>query len=229
VPLLVKEKIPNQKYLIFSGQRRFEAAKIAEVEVLPCFVFKNITVTEAKLLSFSENLYRESMTMEDKSRAAKELYNKFKDMEKVAHALGVEEPAVRRYLKYDDIPEELRKYGKKEHGDLNAKEIEDIFFKIPDLNRAIIAAKKLASLKKGSNIRRKLHESIRLSHPADDLQTIGKRADKLIRLQAFKIILPDTKSKTFEKIAVARKMKVEELLTDIVERWLDEYMRGREA
>jgi ParB/RepB/Spo0J family partition protein len=228
VPLLVKEKIPNQKYLIFSGQRRFEAAKIAKLEKIPCFIFRKITLTEAKILSFSENMYRESMTMEDKSHAANELYKIFKDMEKVARALGVKNvQTVRRYIRYDDIPEELRKFGKKEYGGLSANEIEDIFSKFPDLNRAITVAKRLASLKRGTNARRKFHEAVRMSYPSDDIQTISKRAEKLIQLQTFKIILPDTKSKTLEKIASVRKMTVQDLLIEIVDRWIDKYLSGR--
>ncbi|MEM3171939.1 MAG: ParB/RepB/Spo0J family partition protein [Candidatus Nitrosotenuis sp.] len=230
VPLLVKEKTPKAKYLIFSGQRRFEAAKLAGLEKIPCFIFREITLTEAKILSFSENLYREGMTMEDKSHAANELYKKFKDMEKVARALGVKDvQTVRRYLRYDDIPEELRKFAKKEHGGLSSTEIENIFFKFPDLDRAIAVAKKLASLKKGTKQRRKFHESVRISQPSDDVQTVSKRAEKLIQLQTFKIILPDTKSKTLEKIAFVRKITVEELLNEIIDRWLDEYLSGRSS
>src|SRR2546425_6164702 len=114
VPLLVKEEEPRKKYLVFSGQRRFEACKIAELPEIPCFVFKNINANEAKILSFSENLFREAMTAEDKSRAAVELFNKFMDMDKVGIALGVRGGTVRTYLRYADIPEELRNFGKKE-------------------------------------------------------------------------------------------------------------------
>ena len=226
LPLFVKKK-ELHKYLIFSGLRRFEASKIADIETIPCFVFKDITLTEARILSFSENLYREGMTIDDKSRAANELFKKFRNEEKVAKALGVKDvQTVRRYLKYDFIPEELRKFAKKEHGGLFANEIEDIFFKFPDLKRAIAVAKKLSSLKKGTLHRRKLHASIKVSHSSDDVGTISKRADKLIHLQTFKIILPDSSSKTIEKVALARKMKIEDFLIDIVEKWISRYLSG---
>lgn len=228
VPLLVKEKEKDKKYLVFSGQRRLRACEIAGESPIPCFVFKNITLTEAKILSFSENLYREGMTMEDKSRAANELFKKFRDMEKVASALGVKNvQTIRRYLKYDDIPEELRKFGKKEYGGLSAREIEDIYFKFPDLNRAVVVARKLASLKKGTNPRRKFHASIRMAHSSDDVSTIGKRADKLIHMQTFTIVLPDTRSKTLEKIAGARRVTIEDFLVDIVEQWIEDYLSGK--
>ena len=83
-PLLVWEKKKNEKYMIFSGQRRYEASKLADLDTIPCLVYKTMTVTQAKVLSFSENMYREDMTMEDKSNATRELFEKFKDMDKVA-------------------------------------------------------------------------------------------------------------------------------------------------
>ena len=228
VPLLVKVVERNKKYLVFSGQRRLKACEIAGVSLIPCFVFKNITLIEAKILSFSENLYRESMTMDDKSLAASELFKKFKNMGKVARALGVKDvKTVRRYLKYDDIPEEVRKFGKKAHGNLSAQEIEDIHFIFPDRDRAVASAKKLATLRKGTLSRRKFHESIRQSHSSDDVHTISKRADKLIHMQTFTIVLPDSRSKTLEKVAHARRMKIEDFLVNIVEQWIDSYLSGK--
>ena len=151
-PLLVKEKEKNKKYFIFSGQRRYEASKIAEIKAIPCLVYKNIPLTQAKILSFSENMYRADMTIEDKSRATRELFTKFKDMEKVAKVLGVKNvQTVKRYLRYDDIPEELKKYGRKPHGDLSANEVEDIYFNFPDPTRAVVVAKKLVSIQKKYN------------------------------------------------------------------------------
>ena len=86
-PLLVKEKEKNKKYFIFSGQRRYEASKIAGIESIPCLVYKNISLTQAKILSFSENMYRADMTMEDKSHATRELFTKLKKMERVAKSI----------------------------------------------------------------------------------------------------------------------------------------------
>lgn len=226
-PLLVWEKKKDEKYLVFSGQRRYEACKIASVDTVPCLVYKNITLTQAKILSFSENMYREDMTMEDKSNATRELFEKFKDMGKVANQLGIKDvKTIKRYLKYDDIPEELRRYGRKPY-DLFANEIEDIYFNFPDLKRAVAVAKKLASIKKGTLKRRKMHASVKESSAYDDVDTISKRADKFIHMQTFKIILPDSSSKTLEKVANARKIPIEDFLAKIVDNWIDEYLSGR--
>lgn len=228
IPLLVWEKQKDKRYLIFSGQRRYEASKIAKVKTIPCLVYRNISLTQARILSFSENMYRADMTMEDKSRATRELFEKFKDLEKVAKILGVKNvQTIKRYLKYDDIPEEIRKFGQKPYGDLSANEIEDIYFNFPDIKRAVTVAKKLASLKKSTIKRRKMHASVKVSGADDDVETITKRADKLINMQTFKIILPDTHSKTIEKVANKRKILIEDFLTNIIEHWIDDYLSGR--
>ena len=229
-PLLVLEKEKNKKYLVFSGQRRYEASKIANMKTIPCLVYKSMSETQAKILSFSENMYRADMTIEDKSTATRELFDKFKNMDKVAIALGVKNVnTVKRYLKYDDIPDELRKYGRKPHGDLFANEIEDIYFNFPDLKRAVVVAKKLSSIKKGTVKRRKMHASVKVSSVYDDVETISKRADKFIHMQTFKIILPDSRSKTLEKVASVRKIPIEDFLVNIVENWIDEYLSGRRS
>ena len=227
-PLLVKEKEKNKKYFIFSGQRRYEASKIAGIESIPCLVYKNISLTQAKILSFSENMYRADMTMEDKSHATRELFTKLKKMERVAKVLGVKNvQTVKRYLRYDDIPEELKKYGRKPHGDLSANEVEDIYFNYPDQTRAVNIAKMLASIKKSTIKRQKTHASIKMAVASDDITAITKRANKLIHVQTFKIVLLDTRSKTLEKVASARKISIEDFIVNIVESWIDGYLSGR--
>lgn len=227
VPLFVKEKEPHKLYLVFSGQRRLEACKIAGVKKVPCFIFRTISLVEAKVLSFSENLYRESMTADDKSRATNELYKKMHDFRRVANALGVKESTVRHYLRYNDIPEELRRFSKPELGGLGSKEIEDIYFKFLDIDRAIAVAKKLASYRKGTVQRKKYHEAVRRSSRADNVRSVTEKAERLIRMKKFVILLPDTESRTIEKIAFARKTTTEELMTEILEQWVEEYLKGR--
>lgn len=226
VPLLVKEVEKNKKYHVFTGQRRLEAARIAKLQEAPCFVFKKISLIDAKILSFSENLFREAMTVDDKSNAANELFKKFKDIRRVASVLGVTEATVRGYLRYHAIPEELRKFGKKGYGDLSSKEIEDIYIKFPDLKRATAVAKKLSSIKKKTEKRRKYHAAVRESAPSDNVETVSRRAEKLIHMKPYEILLPDTKYKLIEKVAYVRKIAAEDLLIEIVENWIEEYDRG---
>lgn len=226
-PLLVKEKEPKKLYLVFSGQRRLEACKIAGLKEIPCFIFKEITLADAQILSFSENQFREAMTIDDKSNAANKLFQRFKNIDRVALALGVTAQTIRGYLKWNAIPEKLKKFTKKEYGGLGNKEIEDIYIKFPDLDRAIAVAKKLGSIKKGTKARRKFHAAVRESAPSDDVKTVSERAEKLTNMKEIELLLPYSKYKTIEKVAYTRKITDLDLLIEIIENWVDDYESGR--
>lgn len=225
VPLLVKEAEPNKKYLVFSGQRRLQACKMINLEEVPCFVFEKISLTDAQILSLSENLYREAMSIDDISDAADTLYQKFKDLGRVAVALGVTESTVKSYLDYKAVPEEIKKFVGKGKGTITAKQAKDIYVKFPDLKRAIAVAKELAALN-SRNQKIKFHAAIREANPDDDVPSLRKRTEKLSHLRKYEILLPDTKSKTLEKIAYTRHISELDLITDIIELWIDGYERG---
>lgn len=215
-PLLVKPK--NGTYLVFSGQRRLIACRAAKLREIPCFVFAGITLTDARVLSLSENLYRQSVTQEDKATAAKNLFRKFKNVARVAAALGVKENAAKKHLAYDDIPDELRKFAGN-NGGLTAKQVEDIYVKFSSTKKAVSIAAKLSKIKSRDK-QRKMHASIRQSAPSDDIETIERRAEKMLRMKTYEIRLPDNDSKTIEKIAYSRRIGEEDLLAEIVEKWI---------
>ena len=222
VPLLVKQR--GGKYLVFSGQRRMLACKVAKIKEVPCFVFDDIKLADAQVLSLSENLYREAMTKADKSSAAKTLFEKFKELRRVALALGVKESTVRSYFTYDAIPDELKNFGRKDGG-LSTKQVQDIYMKFPDIDKAKSVATRLSKIE-NRNEKRKMHASIKQSASSDDLPTIERRAKKLLRMKEYKINLPDNDYKIIEKIAYQRKIDEEDILVDIVENWIREYNEG---
>ena len=85
----------------------------------------------------------------------------------------------------------------------------------------------LASIKKSTIKRQKTHASIKMAVASDDITAITKRANKLIHVQTFKIVLLDTRSKTLEKVASTRKISIEDFIVNIVESWIDGYLSGR--
>ena len=175
-------------------------------------------------MSLSENLYREAMTKEDKSNAAKALFEKFKDITRVAKALGVTTATVKGYFTYEAIPEKLKKFGRKDGG-LSPKQVEDIYMKFSDIDKATKVATKLSQIKT-RNQKIKMHAAIRQSAPSDDLQTIQKRADKLLHMKTYKIILPDNDYKMIKKVAYDKRNGEEDLLVDIVGDWIRKYKDG---
>ena len=223
MPLMVKPE--DGRYLVFSGQRRLIACNAAKVHEVPCLVFTDIDLTKARILSLSENLYREAMTKEDKSIAAKSLFETFRNIARVAAAMGVRESTVKGYLAYDNIPDDLKRFARK-NGGLTTKQVEDIYTKFSNTDKAMSIASKLSRIK-GRNKRLKMHASIRQSAPSDDIPTIERRAEKMLRMKTYKIRLPDNDYKVIEKIAYGRRIDGEDLLVEIVENWIAEYGEGR--
>ena len=226
VPLLVKEKEHNKLYHVFSGQRRLESCRMINYSPVPCFVFKKISLREAQILSLSENLYREGMTIDDLSEAADTLLHSFKDISKVATALGVGESTVKGYLDYKAVYPEIRALvGKKGKGKISVQQAKDIYVKFPDKPRAIAAAKSLAKISDRTK-KRKYHAAITESTKHDTWGTITQKAEKAIRMKPYNILLPDSKYKLIEKVAYTRKIDAEDLLITIVEKWIHEYEQG---
>lgn len=220
VPLLVKPV--DSIYKIFSGQRRFEAAQIAKIEEIPCYVFKDISLRDAMMLSLSENVLREAMTKEDKSAAAVTLLKLCKGVDNVAKIMGVREGTVRSYLRYDDIPQELRDFRKK---GLSPKQIEDIYVKFPNLDDAIEVAEDLAKIKD----RKKRHAygvAIRKATASDKPADIRKRAARIEHAKQLKIFLDEDYYQTLSKVAFVRKRSDVEFVTEILEDWVDGYNKG---
>jgi len=223
VPLLTKQR-SDKEFKVFSGQRRLTACRIASIKFVPCFIFENITLREAQILSLSENLYRQPMNDDDLSDAATNLLKQLKDVKKVSDALGVSINKVKKYLGYKNVPEPIKEIVRKYKHFTPQKAI-DVYSKFPDEKRAIKIAKDMASIKDRSK-QAKFYHVVKTSSPTDDVSILRKRAEKLGRMQKFEILLPDIKSKLLEKIAYKRKVTVEDIILQIIEQWTDEYERG---
>lgn len=225
VPLLVKEDKPDQKYLVFSGQRRLEAAKIARLTRVPCLIFKNITVTDAQVLSLSENLYRQPMNQDDIARAANTLYKEMKSMKKVSVALGVSEGKVKSYMGYDVVPPPIREFVRR--GDMTPFQAVNLYAKFPEEKQAEKVAELYTKIKNRTE-RAKLTTSIKLASPKDDVDAILVRTKRLGEMKTYEILLPPEDSNTVEKLALKHRMKGGEVLEVILENWLEQYRSGKQ-
>lgn len=221
VPLLVKPA-RDGLYKVFSGQRRLEAAQLARLKIIPCYVFDEISLRDAIMLSLTENLLREAMTKEDKSSAASELLHLCNGIDKVARIMGVTKSTIKSYLKYEDIPKELRDFKKQ---GLSSKNIEDIYCKFPNLIDAMDTAKMLAKINDKKK-KQAYGTAIRQSTPSDKPADIMKRALKIEHSKTIKILLAVDYYRTLSKVALVRDRTNEEFTTEIIEDWVDGYHRG---
>lgn len=223
VPLLAKKE--NDKYLVFSGQRRLEAAKIAGLTEVPCLVYKHITESEARLLSLSENIYRESMTPDDIADAAYLLMQELDSIEVVAKKLGVRPSTVVKYLGYRHVHEELKELVRQHK--MTATQAIDVNAKFPEKEKAAIVAKEYAKIKRAE--RPRFFKSITLASPSDNIDTLHERAKKIKvekMLKVGELLFPETDSKLIMNLAEKRGMPPKDLIVWIVHQWLEEYQRG---
>ena len=216
VPLLVKQD--SKVYRVFSGQQRLEAAKIAKLETVPCYVFKEISLRDAIVLSLSENVLRQAMTREDKSTAAVALLKLCNGIDEVAKIMGIAESTVRGYLRYEDIPQKLRDFRK---NGLSGKQIEDIYVKFTDIEDAIDVARYLAKIQDKKK-KYAYGVAIRKSVPTDKPHDIRKRAEKIEHVKQLKIYLDEDYYQTLSKVAFVRKRSDEEFATEIIQDWVDQ-------
>ncbi|MGH2638542.1 MAG: ParB N-terminal domain-containing protein, partial [Rhabdochlamydiaceae bacterium] len=56
-----KKDSKTGKYLVFGGQRRLEACRRIKLDPVPSYVYKDVDMTNARLISLSENLYRKQI------------------------------------------------------------------------------------------------------------------------------------------------------------------------
>ena len=223
VPLLVKKN--RDQYLVFSGQRRFLACAKADIRNIPCFVFEDIDINDARILSLSENLYRLAMEPRDKSRTCKALLMKYGDKKKVAMALGVNVQTVKKYLGFDAFPNEIKRLiGEKK---LTYAQAIKIYTKLADEKKALDVARELAAIPKEERKRKQsFFAAVSRAKPTDSVGDIRKKATRIEESIEYRLLLPAQKSQTLEKVASVRFVEKEDIALDFLMERIDMYERG---
>lgn len=99
-PISVRKSSKNNKYEVFAGQRRFISAIILKWKEIPCMIYSNISDTEIKLKSLSENIQRKKMSIKDKCNAFYEFYKiKNKSYKLVSQVTSYSISTIRKYIR----------------------------------------------------------------------------------------------------------------------------------
>jgi ParB family chromosome partitioning protein len=107
-PILVR-KI-NGNYEIVAGQRRFEAAKKAEFQTVPCII-KDISDRSALEIALIENLQREDLNPLDEAEAFKRLQNEFGlNQTEIAKAVGKDRATISNSIRLLALPQEIKQF-----------------------------------------------------------------------------------------------------------------------
>jgi ParB family transcriptional regulator, chromosome partitioning protein len=107
-PLIVRQ-INNDNYEIIAGERRWQAAKIAELKEIPVII-KNASDKDALTIGLIENIQRENLNPIEEAIALDKLAKEFfLTHNEIAFALGKSRTTISNLLRILALPKEVKK------------------------------------------------------------------------------------------------------------------------
>ena len=113
-PVLVVSLNEN-KYELIAGQRRMKAYRDIlskkdpeKFSKIPAFIYADLQEWEKKAISINENFNQEPMDENDKIAAVTACFNEFDNMKTTAEKTGISYDNVRKYVKYERLPQVLK-------------------------------------------------------------------------------------------------------------------------
>jgi ParB family chromosome partitioning protein len=107
-PLTVRFLENDSRYQIVTGERRFKAAQLADLEEIPCIV-KELTDQEATTYQLIENLQTEELSPIEQANGIKTLTDNGFTQSEVAKRIGKSQPFVSQILKILELPPNILK------------------------------------------------------------------------------------------------------------------------
>lgn len=102
-PLLV-EKIADNNFVIVAGERRYRAARLAELKTVPCLV-RTFTDVQRMEISLIENIQRENLNPVEEAKAYQYLLSKQEiKQEELAQRLGKNRSTITNSLRLLNLP-----------------------------------------------------------------------------------------------------------------------------
>lgn len=115
-PIVVR-LIATDKYEIIAGERRWRAAKLAQLDIVPCLI-KNVPDETAVAIALIENIQREDLNAMEEAIALERLLTEF-DLthQEVAIAVGKSRTTVSNLLRLNNLNDEVKVFL--ENGDID--------------------------------------------------------------------------------------------------------------
>lgn len=106
-PIVVR-RIDNQNYEIIAGERRWQAARQAGLQVVPCII-KNVDDRATVAIALIENIQREDLNAIEEARALERLQQEFSlTHQQVADAVGKSRAAVSNLLRLNQLSDSVK-------------------------------------------------------------------------------------------------------------------------
>lgn len=114
-PIVVRQVAENN-YEIIAGERRWRAAQLAELDVVPCLV-KDVPDEVAVAIALIENIQREDLNAMEEAQALERLLLEFElTHQEVAEAVGKSRTTVTNLLRLNNLNNDVKTLL--EHGDI---------------------------------------------------------------------------------------------------------------
>jgi ParB family chromosome partitioning protein len=114
-PIVVR-LVSDNIYEIIAGERRWRAAQIAEIDLVPCII-KNVPDEAAVAIALIENIQREDLNAMEEATALERLLIEFElTHQEVADAVGKSRTTVTNLLRLNNLNEDVKTLL--EHGDI---------------------------------------------------------------------------------------------------------------
>ena len=114
-PIVVRQ-ISENKYEIIAGERRWRAAQIAQLDVIPCLI-KDVPDESAVAIALIENIQREDLNAMEEAQALDRLMVEFElTHQEVATAVGKPRTTVTNLLRLNNLNDDVKLLL--EHGDI---------------------------------------------------------------------------------------------------------------
>lgn len=106
-PIVVR-RIDSQRYEIIAGERRWQAARQAGLQVVPCII-KNVDDRATVAIALIENIQREDLNAIEEARALERLQQEFSlTHQQVADAVGKSRAAVSNLLRLNQLSDAVK-------------------------------------------------------------------------------------------------------------------------
>ena len=199
-PIVVCKSSQPGKWEIVCGQRRYLAHKILHLSNITAGIIDHhITYEQGLALSASENVVRLDMTRKDLIDLCADLNKKYGSVKDVAEATKLPYHIVRQYIRYDDLPNDLKKrVDAKELNTELAMKVQDAASASGHYNKAE-AGKLIKVLKTVDNVTQGRIIELRKKNPTIGLEKIVTKAEEPEETLKLSLVLGKKLAQPFRK------------------------------
>lgn len=214
-PIVVR-LVAGDQYEIIAGERRWRAAKLAQLDVIPCLI-KNVPDESAVAIALIENIQREDLNAMEEAVALERLLTEF-DLthQEVAIAVGKSRTTVSNLLRLNNLNEEVKTFL--ENGDIEMGHARALLALEGDIQTSAaqtVATKELTVRETESLIKKIQNPVVEKEKVEKAIETIDMEQGLAEKLGAKVAISHNTKGKGKLVISYSNLAKLEEILAKI--------------